>query len=156
MSIFYTYLKAYNIHHIWAPFTLKSDELYNFLNTCRMATPLRGCKLYVPTYTVTSHGMVFKVVNPGINYHFYINPKNTGTILPFRWPALVMVTVRRLCRPGRPPRGSRRRRLRSQRPRVDPPCVGADGKPRGLYYFQCHYSLCLTKLHRRPVSTPVV
>jgi hypothetical protein len=29
---------------IRAPFTLKSDELCNFLNTCRMATPLRECK----------------------------------------------------------------------------------------------------------------
>ena len=25
---------------------------------------------------VTSHGLVRKMVNPGINYHFYINPKN--------------------------------------------------------------------------------
>jgi hypothetical protein len=43
-----------------------------------MATPLRGCE--APSYKyqrirVTSNGMVLKMVNPGINDQFYINPK---------------------------------------------------------------------------------
>jgi hypothetical protein len=56
---------------------LKADELCNFLNTCRMATPLRGCKAPSICTNVSGlpQGMVLKI-NPGIDDQFYMNPKN--------------------------------------------------------------------------------
>jgi|AntRauMFilla1563_2_1112583.scaffolds.fasta_scaffold44901_1 hypothetical protein len=62
-----------------APLHLIGDDVCNFLNTCRMATPLRGCKAPSVMYQrirVTAHGMVLKMVHPGINDRFFINHKN--------------------------------------------------------------------------------
>jgi hypothetical protein len=67
-----------------APFTWKSDELCNFLNTCRMATPRRECKAPSICNRVTTHRMDFKMVNPGIDYQFYIKLKNVRDCL--NWP----------------------------------------------------------------------
>jgi hypothetical protein len=64
---------------IRAPWLLKSGLGCNFLCTCRMGTPLRGCEALSIMYQrirVTSHGLVLKMVNPGINCQFYINSKN--------------------------------------------------------------------------------
>jgi hypothetical protein len=69
-------LKAFvgdNIY-IRAPMHSRSDKLHNFLGTCRMGTPLRGCtapSICTKRIRVTSRGMVCKMVNPGISYHFY-------------------------------------------------------------------------------------
>ena len=62
-----------------APFHLKADELFNFINISRMATPTSW--ILSPMYMyqhirATSHGVVLKLVNPAINYYFYINRKN--------------------------------------------------------------------------------
>jgi hypothetical protein len=65
--------------YIRAPMLSRSGELCNFFNTCRMASPLRGYKapsICTNVFRVTSRGMVLKMVDPGINYHFYIKPKN--------------------------------------------------------------------------------
>jgi hypothetical protein len=54
----------------YAPMLSNLDELHNFLDTCQMGTPLRGCKaqgIRIYVLWVTSHRVVCKMVDRLIN-----------------------------------------------------------------------------------------